>query len=248
MSAALGVLASTLTIALVWPQVWLSCRHRRTRGMSPTGTWLAVALNACWLVFGLLTGDPAQIVTNAVVGAANTGLLLALLLTQPHLRSRGVLLRTASGALCLVAFAVGSGLVVVLLGADPAAVAGPVASAASLVGAAAALPQPVSLLRDRTQDLSGLSPARWVLGAAANAAWAGYGWVLGQPSVWLSASVGLGCSLVVCAVLRHRRPTAAPAPWSSPRPRAPGVAATGVVPQPSAGRQLSDARPVLVAA
>ncbi|MCA0146673.1 SemiSWEET transporter [Blastococcus sp. LR1] len=201
MSAALGVVASTLSIALVWPQVWLSCRHGRTLGMSPTSTWLAVALNFCWLTFGLLTGDPAQIVTNTVVGAANTALLLALLLTQPQLRSRRALARTASGALCLVAFAAGSAAFVVLLGADPAALAGPLVATASLVGAAACLPQPLSLLRDRTQDVSGLSPARWILGAGSCAAWMGYGLSLGQTEVWLSAAVGLVCALVVCGVL-----------------------------------------------
>jgi uncharacterized protein with PQ loop repeat len=201
MSAALGVLASTLSIALVWPQVWLSCRHGRTLGMSPTSTWLAVALNACWLVFGVLTGDPAQIVTNAVVGAANTALLLALLRTQPPLRSAGALLRTASAALCLISFAVGGLAVVVLLDVAPTAVAGPLAATAAVVGAAASLPQPLSLLRDRTQDVSGLSPARWVLGAGSAAAWTAYGVLLGQAEVWLSAAVGLAGALVVCGVL-----------------------------------------------
>ena len=211
MTAALGVLASLLSIALVWPQVWLSCRHRRTVGMSPTSTWLAVALNFCWLCFGLLTGDAVQIVSNTVVGAANTLLLLALLLTQPRLRARQVLLRTASGAVCLVAFAGGGLCAVVALRADPAAIAAPLGTVASLMSACAAVPQPLSLLRDRTQDLSGLSPARWVLGAGASAAWTGYGWLLGQPSVWLSSAVGLGSALLVCAVLRTRR-TGAVAP------------------------------------
>ncbi|RBY98032.1 hypothetical protein DQ237_03840 [Blastococcus sp. TF02-8] len=212
MSAALGVLASTFSIALVWPQVWLSCRHRRTLGMSPTSTWLAVALNFCWLTFGVLTGDPAQIVTNAVVGAANTALLLALLLTQPQQRARGALLRTASGAVCLVSFAAGSAGVVALLGVDAAVIAGPLGATASLVGAAACLPQPLSLLRDRSQDVSGLSPARWVMGAGSTAAWTAYGLSLGQPAVWMSAAVGLACALVVCGVVldpRARRSTAA---------------------------------------
>lgn len=208
MSAVLGVLASTFSIALVWPQVWLSCRHRRTRGLSPTSAWLAVALNLCWLVFGLLTGDLAQTLTNAVVGAANTAVLGALLLTQPELRTRAALLRTASGAACLAALAAGSVGAVVLLDAVPAAVGAPLAAVASVVGAAAALPQPVSLLRDRSQDLSGLSPARWHLGAASCASWAGYGWLVGQPAVALSAGFGLLCALVVCSVLRSRVPGA----------------------------------------
>ncbi|MCF6506830.1 PQ-loop repeat-containing protein [Blastococcus sp. MG754426] len=205
MSAALGILAATLSISVVWPQVWRSCRHRRTLGLSPTSAWLAVALNLCWLAFGLLSGDPVQIVTNAVVGTGNAAVLVALLLTQPRLRAPHVLLRTAPGAAVLAALAAGGLAGTRLLGTDPAAAAALLGGIASVVGAAAALPQPVSLLRDRTQDLSGLSPARWWLGSGACAAWTGYGWCLDQAAVWLSAGVGLCCSLVVCGMLRARR-------------------------------------------
>src|SRR4051794_33012015 len=123
MTAALGFAATALSIALVWPQVWLSCRHSRTGGLSPTASWLGVGLNLCWLTFGLLTGDPAQIVTNAVVGAGNSAVLAALLLSQPHLRTPAMLLRSAVGAAVLAAFAVGSLGAVVVLGAAPGAVA-----------------------------------------------------------------------------------------------------------------------------
>ncbi|MCF6743714.1 PQ-loop repeat-containing protein [Blastococcus sp. KM273128] len=205
MSAVLGILAATLSIAVVWPQVWRSCRHRRTLGLSPTSAWLAVALNLSWLAFGLLSGDPVQIVTNAVVGTGNAAVLVALLLTQPRLRAPRVLLRTAPSAAVLAALAGGVLAGAALLGTDPAAAAALLGGVASVVGAAAALPQPVSLLRDRTQDLSGLSPARWWLGSGSCAAWTGYGWCLDQAAVWLSAGVGLCCSLVVCGMLRARR-------------------------------------------
>src|SRR5215213_4372065 len=108
MTAALGFLAAALSISVVWPQVWRSCRHGRTRGLSPTTAWLGVALNLCWLTFGVLVGDPAQIVTNAVVGVGNSAVLIALLLARPDLRTRRVLLRTASGAAGLVVLAVSS--------------------------------------------------------------------------------------------------------------------------------------------
>jgi uncharacterized protein with PQ loop repeat len=209
MSAALGVLASTLSIALVWPQVWLSCRHRRTRGISPTSAWLTVSLNLCWVVFGLLSADPAQFVTNVVVGAANTALLGALLLTQPHLRTPHALLRTASGAAALAVLGVGSATAVLLLGAPAAVVAGGLGAVISLVGSVAAAAQPLSLLRDRTQDVSGLSAARWYLAAGSSASWAGYGWLNGQVNVYLSAAFGLCCALVVCSVLRARHATPA---------------------------------------
>ena len=224
MTAALGFLAAALSISVVWPQVWRSCRQGRTRGLSPTSTWLAVGLNLCWLTFGVLTGDPAQIATHTVVGAGNTAVLVALLVTQPHLRSGRALLRTATGALGLAALAAGSLAAVLLHGAQPTVVGATLGSIVSLVGAAAALPQPLTLLSDRNLDLSGLSPARWRLGAGSAASWVGYGWMENQPTVWLSAGFGLLCAGVVCAVLRARRTTevdpvrpvsvTVPAPWS----------------------------------
>jgi hypothetical protein len=68
-----------------------------------------------------------------------------------------------------------------------------------------AVPQPLALLRDRTQDLAGLSPLRWRLGAAACGSWFLYGLVTGQVAVWLSSAVGLVSALIVCAVLALRR-------------------------------------------
>jgi uncharacterized protein with PQ loop repeat len=205
MIAALGFFAAAFSIAVVWPQVWLSCRHRRTLGLDPTSSWLGVALNLCWLTFGVLIGDPAQILTNAVVGAGNTAVLAALLISQPHLRSRRVLLRTVPGFACLAALAAGSLTAVALLGVEPAAVTAGLGTVIGLVGAAAAVPQPRSLLRDRTQDLSGLSRTRWRLGAGSCASWVSYGWLIDQPMVWLSAGFGLCCALVVCTVLSAPR-------------------------------------------
>ena len=236
MTAVLGFLAAALSIAVVWPQVWRSCRHGRTHGLSPTSAWLGVALNVCWLTFGALTGDPAQMITNAVVGTGNTAVLAALLLTQPHLRTRRMLLRTAAGAVCLVALAAVSVLTVAVLGARPAAVAAALSAVIAVVGSIAALPQPLRLLRDRSQDVSGLSVARWRLGAGSCASWTSYGWLGHQPAVSLGAGVGLTCALLMCALLRAR--TAQPA-----GPRRPARPAISAVPGPR-----MPARPALVAA
>jgi len=225
MIAALGCLAATLSIAVVWPQVWRSCRHRRTLGLSPTSAWLAIGLNVCWLTFGALTGDPAQLITNVVVGTGNTAVLVALLLTQPHLRTRRMLLRTSAGAVFLVAFAAASVLAVVVLGARPAAVAATVGAMNALVGSIAAVPQPLRLLRDRTQDMSGLSVARWRLGAGACASWTSYGWLGHQPAVWLGAGFGTTCAVLMCLILGSRatRPAGPRRPViaSIPTPRLP---------------------------
>lgn len=219
MIAALGSLAAALSITVVWPQVWLSCRHGRTLGLSPTGSWLAVGLNLCWLTFGLLVGDAPQIATHAVVGAGNTAVLAALLLTQPHARSAQVLLRTAAGAAGLAALAAG-GVAAAVLGADATQIASVLASVATVVGIVAALPQLLGILFDRAQDLSGMSPARWYLGAGSCASWTAYGWLLGQPTVWLSAGFGLVCAVTTCAVLRTRRPAPPVTPVVPLRPAA----------------------------
>jgi uncharacterized protein with PQ loop repeat len=204
MIAALGSLAAAFSISLVWPQVWLSCRRGRTRGLSPTACWLAVGLNACWLTFGLLTHDPAQITTNVVVGAGNTAVLAALLLSQPRLRTRTALLRTAAGAAGLAAVAVGSIGSVAVLGADRAEVGTALGALVSLVAAGTACVQPLTMLRDRAQDLSGLSAIRWRLGAGANASWLSYGLLQHEPAVFLSAGMGFSCAVLVCALLLRR--------------------------------------------
>ena len=205
MTAVLGFSAAALSISNIWPQVWRSCRHGRTLGLSPTSSWLAVALNLCWLAFGLLIGDPAQIVTNAVVGAANTAVLAALLLTQPELRSRTTLVRTAAGAAGLAVLALGGLTAVAVLDVAAAPVAASLGSVITVVGMAAALPQLLGISFDRTRDLSGMSPARWYLGAASCASWSAYGALIGQPMLVLSAGFGLVCAVATCAVLRTRR-------------------------------------------
>jgi uncharacterized protein with PQ loop repeat len=226
MTAVLGFFAAALSIVVIWPQVWLSCRRGRTLGLSPASCWLAVALNLCWLTFGLLIDDPAQIVTNAVVGAGNTAVLAALLIARPHLRSRRTLLRTVAGPAGLVALAGGSIAEVAVLGADRAMVAAALGSVISLIGAAAALPQLLSIMFDRTQDLSGMSPARWYLGAGSCASWVSYGWLIGQPAMCLSAGFGLGCALITCVILRARP---AVRPLGSPTGMRPAVAARAVL-------------------
>ncbi|WP_448627486.1 SemiSWEET transporter [Geodermatophilus sp. URMC 64] len=243
MIAALGFLAAALSITVVWPQVWLSCRHGRTLGLSPTSTWLAVGLNLCWLTFGVLIGDPAQIVTNAVVGAGNAAVLAALLNAQPRLRSSAMLRGTASGAAGLATLAAGSLVAVDVLGADPAAVAGTLGSVVTLVGAAAALPQLLGILFDRTRDLSGMSPARWYLGAGSCTSWVGYGVLVDQPAMWLSAGFSLCCAVVTCGVLRARR-TAPAGPLVALRPAV--AVRTGRLPRAFACP--ADARAVLAAA
>jgi uncharacterized protein with PQ loop repeat len=216
----LGSLAAAFSILLIWPQVWLSCIHRRTSGLSATACWLGVALSSCWLTYGLLVQDIVQIANNLVVGAAQTAVLIALLITQPALRTRRALAATAwgAGALVLVAAtALAAAALPTIRGAAVGATLGVITSVAGMI---AGLPQPISLLRDRSQDLSGLSAARWGLTVVSGALWAGYGLAVGQPAVWASGGFGLGCALLVCAMIALDRRNASVAAVT-PLPAAP---------------------------
>ncbi len=198
---ALGVLGAALSMSLSWPQVIKSCLQRRTRGLSPTACTLGVAMPLGWITYGLLGGERIQVVTNVVTGTAGLAILTALLITQPSMRSiRALRLSAASAGTVLTAVAL-SGAAAALPGVRGEQVAPFLGLILAGVSFLSAIPQPLALLRDRTQDLSGLSPLRWRLGAGACSSWLLYGIGTGQPAVWASASVGLASALTVCTVL-----------------------------------------------
>ena len=202
---ALGCLGSALSMSLAWPQVYKSCVQRRTSGLSATASTLGVAMPVGWITYGLLGGDRIQVVTNTVTGLTGLSILLALLITQPHLRTPRMLRVSAGSAGAVIVAA----LVSLAAAALPGVRSGQVAAVLGLLLAGvsflSAIPQPLALLRDRHQDLSGLSPLRWRLAAGACATWLGYGALTGQPGVWASALVGLISASTVCAVLFARR-------------------------------------------
>ena len=203
--SALGCLGATLSMSLTWPQVYKSCVERRTNGLSATACTLGVAMPVGWITDGLLGRDPIQVVSNTVTGVSGLAILIALLLIEPHLRSGRSLLVSAGTAGVVVAAAGLSAAAAALpavRGTEVAPALGLVLAAVSLV---AAVPQPLALLRDRTQDLSGLSPLRWRLAAGACGSWLLYGLGAGQPGVWGSGLVGLVSAAIVCAVLHARR-------------------------------------------
>jgi uncharacterized protein with PQ loop repeat len=210
----LGWFASALSMALLWPQVWMSCVRRRPAGLSGSATWLGVALPIGWVTYGLLIGDRVQVVTNSVSAVAGLAVLAAVLFGGAGRRGTGGG-AGARGALVLVLAAVAAAGATALPGVGSRAagsVLGVVLTAAVLV---ANVPQPLCLLRDRGQDLSGVSAARWVFAAAANLCWAGYGYEVAQPAVLVCALSGLVSSVLVCSVLataaRAARPVVHPA-------------------------------------
>ena len=175
LASALGCLGAALSMSPLWPQVWRSCVRRRTTGLSATACWLGVALPIGWITYGLLIGDRLQVVTNSVTGGAGVAVLVALLLARMDLRTGRKLLVTAAGAagvLIAAALSAGAAALPRFEGPEAARTLGAVLAVTSIL---AAVPQPLSLLRDRAQDLSGLSPLRWRLGAGACASWCGYG-------------------------------------------------------------------------
>ena len=248
LASALGCLGAALSMSLPWPQVWRSCARRRTTGLSATACWLGVAMPIGWITYGLLIDDRLQVVTNSVTGGAGVAILVALLLAETDLRTGRKLLITAAGAAGVLAAAGLSVAAAALPELDGPAAARGLGVVLALASVLSAIPQPLSLLRDRAQDLSGLSPLRWRLGAGACASWCSYGLVTGQTAVWLSAAVGLVGALIVCVVL------VLPVPAASARPAAPAVVAVGVAPvragycrgvtRPRAVRGTASPRPV----
>jgi hypothetical protein len=243
LTASLGWLGAGLSMALPWPQVWRSVTQGRTSGLSSTACWQGAAMPAGWITYGLLTHQAVQVVTNVVTGLAGLAVLVMVLITQREQRTVRVLRVSAAGAAGILVAAAGSALAAALPGVGAARAAVALGSVLAVGGIMSAIPQPLSLLRDRTQDLSGLSRLRWRLGAGACACWCAFGLGTGQPPVWLSASVGLAGSLTVCWVLRSADRAA------QPRERrvvtggllvARGVAA---LPRPSGGEALAPATP-----
>jgi uncharacterized protein with PQ loop repeat len=201
----LGCLGAALSMSLSWPQVVKSCVQRRTGGLSPTATTLGVAMPIGWITYGVLSGERLQVLTNIVTGVAGLAILMSLMLTQPHLRSARALRISVGSAGMVTSAALLSGAAAALPGVRGAQVAPLLGLVLAGVSFLSAIPQPLALLRDRTQDLSGLSPLRWRLGAGACASWSLYGLGTAQPAVWASALAGLAGALVVCAVLYLRR-------------------------------------------
>ncbi|MEU8228141.1 SemiSWEET transporter [Actinoplanes sp. NPDC048967] len=223
--ALLGWFGAALSITLPWPQVWRSVARGRTKGLSSTACWQSTAMPVGWITYGLLTGETVQVVTNTVTGVAGLAVLVTVLRKQSELRTGRKLLVSAAGAAGVLTAAAGSAIAGRLtdIGSPRAAAfLGAVLAGTAILGA---IPQPLSLLRDRNQDLAGLSPLRWWLAAFACGSWCTYGLATGQPAVWLSALVGLASALIVCWVLvTDRRSRAAVATVAAPAVAASAVA------------------------
>jgi uncharacterized protein with PQ loop repeat len=206
LTPALGCLGAALSMSLSWPQVWRSCVQRRTTGLSATASWLGVAMPIGWITYGLLIGDRLQVVTNSVTGGAGVAILVTLLLARLELRTGRTLLFTAGAAGGVVLAAALSAAAAALPDVNGRHVAPMLGAVLAVAATLSAVPQPLALLRNPAQDLSGLSRLRWRLGFGACTCWFLYGLSTGHAAVWSSALVGLASASIVCAVLSARRP------------------------------------------
>ena len=212
LTPALGCLGAALSMSLPWPQVYRSVARGRTTGLSATACFLGVAMPIGWITYGLLIGDRLQVVTNSVTGGAGLAVLIALLSRQTELRTVRKLALSAGAAAGVLLAALFSAVAAALPGVTGTHVAPMLGSVLAVAATLAAVPQPLSLLRDRNQDLTGISPLRWRLAVLACSSWCSYGLLTGQAAVWSSALAGLAGAAIVCAVLITRRPAAAASP------------------------------------
>ncbi len=200
------------TSTLAWPQIWTSCVRGRTEGLDLTSCLLNPLLSATWLTWGLLLADPLQIGVNSMTVAGNAAILAALLSRRSDARSAAALVRALPLPACLALLVIGptSLTLVGLIGRS---------TAASVLGFAAVVftfialvPQPMALLRDRKQDVSGVSLGRFALTALAASLWTAYGILTGQATVFLSSACGAVSAIVVlyCVVSAPRHAAVAP--------------------------------------
>lgn len=195
-----GTVAGALGISTSWPQVWRLWVRRQHAGLSLPANILGALYAIAWLLYGISCRSEVQVITNVF------GIVGSLAVLTGHLR-RG---RIATGAWLPYVLA-GLGLDALAFAAGRTVI-GVVAAAATIIGIA---PQLLSLVRSRRAgvfDARGVSRSRWLLSAACNGLWVGYGVIAADHLIALnSALIGaLGAAIVVVA--RPAHPPAASRP------------------------------------
>jgi len=165
------------------PQPLRILRTRSISGISMVGSGVAFGSELGWLVFGVIEGLVVVVVTAGIT-AVFTGMQFVLVLPN---RKRGEAGWVGLWAVVLVvAFAVGSlGAVLVI---------------AVLVSMG---PQVWTVWR--SDDVSGVSAARWAFGGLSGLLWGTYGLLLGQFTLVGSGVVALTCSVAVLVRLARGR-------------------------------------------
>ena len=182
----LVVVATVLGSWMAFPQAWRIARTRRVDGVSATWIGVSLAINAWWMMYGLIVG------VWALVPVSIVSLLLYGVMAWFFVGSVG---RPALPGLALGMFGLGMAPLPFLLvgGWDLAGVAIGLSYGVQL------LPAVVASLRTRV--LSGVSATTWIIALSEAALWLVYGLGVGDVALTLAGAVGAVMASVILARL-----------------------------------------------
>ena len=179
LAAAVG---ATLGVVMVVPQVVRILRHPHLGGVSPVSWSLTALCCLVWLTYGVRTWTVPQIPGNVLLVAG--AVLVVLLVPSPVSRAR------RAAVLAAVA-----GLLVAAALAMPARDVGYLAFCVGLFSAWPQVAESVATWRAGLR--SGVSVPTWVLKAASQLCWMGYGLGAHDLPVLVSCSVALSTSVLL---------------------------------------------------
>lgn len=192
----LGLVASTLSMLFIWPQVFRVYRNNTVEGLAPLGAIQGMSGSMLWSIYGLSQSDMPLFGSNLLLSVAIA--LLGVAMMRHGVLSRGTLLGVVVGVLGMgvAATVISTSLVGVL---------------AFAIGASSVLPQTFKVLRD--PDLDGVSVSSNSLLFVTSSAWLTYGLAISDTLVWLPNLLVIPCSALIVAKARasQRRTANVPA-------------------------------------
>lgn len=165
----IGLAACIAFVAELAPQPTRIWRTRSLDGISATGSGIALATEAGWLVYGLTGGFAVVTFTAVLAGSLK---LWQFALTRPHWTARNLQL-VAAWSLAVVGGALTGTLALVLVGG-------------LLLGLG---PQALAVVRSRS--IAGVSAWRWWLALCSGSLWIAYGLLSGAWAVAATGSAGV---------------------------------------------------------
>jgi uncharacterized protein with PQ loop repeat len=185
----LGIVASTLSMLFIWPQVILVYRRNTVEGLSPIGALQGICGSTLWSVYGLSQGDVA-------VGGSNFLIVVAIALLARAMVKHGTL---PASRLYATVFAV-TAFAFICVSVSP----GVTGFIAFVVGASSVLPQ--TFTSAKSDDLSGVSLPTYVLLFFTAVAWSAYGFIVKDALVVLPNVVVIPCAIFIGAkIIRTRK-------------------------------------------
>lgn len=191
----LGLVASTLSMLFIWPQVFRVYRNNTVEGLAPLGALQGMSGSILWAIYGLAQTDIPLFGSNLLLSVAIA--LLGIAMTRHGVLSRSVL----STAVTVV---VGVGFVAASISTSLVGVL------AFVIGALSVLPQTFKVLRD--PDLNGVSVSSNSLLFVTACAWLSYGLTIGDTLVWLPNVLVIPCSALIVVKARSSQRRAASVP------------------------------------